>query len=105
MNADRKKAWGRKIEKLMLAKGMRQSDLARACGLVRNPISTWINGRSYPSPLNLQKLARALGVTVADIAMKGEEGKPLGEGRKDQLDRIEHMLVEIYVHLGIGVFG
>lgn len=96
--------WGRKIERLMLDKGMSQADLSRAAGMPRNNISTYINGRSYPTPLNLHKLARALSVEPAEIAVPGALFSDQDD-TASQLDRIEHMLTEIYIKLGIGVFG
>lgn len=97
--------WGKNIKRLMLAKGMKQADLARAAGLQRQNVSTYINGHNYPSPLNLAKLARGLGVEPAEIAVPGMSIDDLGDTQKSQLDRIEAMLTEIYIKLGIGIFG
>ena len=62
-----KQEFGRRIYSLMLKKGMRQSDLARAADLPRDSISVYIRGRSLPTPLSLQKLAGALGVKAEDL--------------------------------------
>ncbi|WP_018940614.1 helix-turn-helix transcriptional regulator [Thioalkalivibrio sp. K90mix] len=45
----------------------RQSDLARACGMGRDAISTYMKGRSHPSPENAKKMARVLGCSVSDL--------------------------------------
>lgn len=59
--------FGRRVYQLMLAKGWRQSDLARRSGLGRDSISTYIRGRSFPEPVSLQKMAKALGVTSEEL--------------------------------------
>jgi transcriptional regulator with XRE-family HTH domain len=56
-----KQQFGRRLHKLMLAKGWRQADLARAAGLQRANVNSYVNGGSYPSELNLRALAQALG--------------------------------------------
>jgi transcriptional regulator with XRE-family HTH domain len=34
----------------------------------RDRLSVWVSGKSFPSPENLEKLAKALGVSVRDLA-------------------------------------
>jgi transcriptional regulator with XRE-family HTH domain len=58
----RKQDFGRRLYSLMMGKGWSQADLARASGLQRASISSYINGQSFPDPKNLQRLAVALGV-------------------------------------------
>jgi transcriptional regulator with XRE-family HTH domain len=74
-----KQEFGRRLNQLMLNKGMHHAELARRSDLPRNNISTYINGRSYPTEQSLAKLARALGVTPdellpnrAEMAIRGE---------------------------------
>ncbi len=62
-----KEQFGRRLYKLMIAKGWRQSELARQAGLGRDAISTYVTGRSFPTPINAKKLADALGVTVEEL--------------------------------------
>lgn len=62
-----KQEFGKRLFALMLEKGMNQSDLARAGGLGRDSISTYIRGRSVPTPQNLERLAAAVGVSSADL--------------------------------------
>lgn len=66
VNAD-KEAFARRVYKLMLAKGMTQSDLARAAGLERNRISSYVRGAALPTGLYLKKLADALGVKSTEL--------------------------------------
>jgi transcriptional regulator with XRE-family HTH domain len=74
-----KQEFGRRLNKLMSAKGMHHAELARRADLPRNNISTYINGRSYPTEQSLAKLAKALRVTPdellpnrAEMAIRGE---------------------------------
>lgn len=62
-----KVAVGKTIYRRMLDKGMTQSDLARRTGIGRDSISTYVNGRSLPTPQNLALLAQALGCETADL--------------------------------------
>lgn len=57
-----KQEFGRRVYKLMLEKGWRQSELARQADLPRDSISQYVRGKTFPTPLSLQKLAKALGV-------------------------------------------
>jgi transcriptional regulator with XRE-family HTH domain len=59
--------FGRRLHALLLEKEWNQSDLSRATGLGRDSISTYINGKTFPSPLGLKKLAGALGVKPEEI--------------------------------------
>ena len=65
-SADRD-AFSRRVYKMMLAKGMNQSDLARAAGLERNRISAYVRGTALPTGLKLKLLADALGVKPTDL--------------------------------------
>lgn len=62
-----KQEFGRRLYRLMLAKGWNQSELARQAGLPRDSISTYIRGRTLPTPKSLQALADALGTTPGDV--------------------------------------
>lgn len=59
--------FGRRLNKLMLDRGWNQSDLARAAGLGRDAVSTYVRGRSFPEPKSLRKLAEALGAKTEDL--------------------------------------
>lgn len=62
-----KAEFGNRLYKLMLSRGWSQSELARQAGLPRDSISTYIRGVSTPTPANLDRLARALGVKADDL--------------------------------------
>ncbi|MCY0148351.1 helix-turn-helix domain-containing protein [Hoeflea sp. G2-23] len=57
-----KEEFGRRLYRMMIAKGWRQSDLARAADMPRYSISTYIRGQSFPTAQSVKKLAEALGV-------------------------------------------
>ena len=54
--------FGRRLNRLMHEKEWNQSDLARAAGIGRDSVSTYVNGKVFPTPLALKKIAAALGV-------------------------------------------
>jgi len=103
-----KVAFGRRLFQLMLAKNWNQSDLARASGLGRDAISTYIRGRSYPEPVSKKKLADALGVRPEDldppsggINETAESGSPLFELRQSSTDPSKvHVYVNRVVTIG-----
>src|ERR1043165_6798156 len=55
-----KQEFAKRVYNLMLNKGWHQSELARQAGLTRDSISTYINGKVFPTPSKLGKLAKAL---------------------------------------------
>jgi transcriptional regulator with XRE-family HTH domain len=67
----------------MLEKGFHHAELARRADLPRNNISTYINGRSYPTEQSLAKLAKALGVSAEDILPNRTELAIRGEAIPD----------------------
>lgn len=62
-----KQQFGQRLYQLMLAHGWNQSELARQADLPRDAISTYVRGRLFPTPKNLQALAQAFGLTPAEI--------------------------------------
>lgn len=62
-----KEAFARKLYNLMLRKGWSQSDFARAADLPRDAISVYMRAASLPTPGNLKKLAKALGVEPDEL--------------------------------------
>jgi transcriptional regulator with XRE-family HTH domain len=62
-----KQEFGRRLYRLMAAKGWHQSELARQAGIARDSVSTYIRGVSLPEPGNLKLLAQALGVEPDDL--------------------------------------
>lgn len=55
-----KEEFGRRLYRLMIKKGLRQSDLARRAGMLRSNVSAYVRGNAYPTSVNLTKLAKAL---------------------------------------------
>lgn len=62
-----KEEFGRRLYKLMSAKGWRQAELARRAGIGRDSVSNYVAGKSFPTALNLEKLAKALGADADEI--------------------------------------
>jgi transcriptional regulator with XRE-family HTH domain len=60
-----KDEFARRLYKLMIDKGWRQADLARAAGLARNAISVYLRGASLPNPENTKALAKAFDMDPA----------------------------------------
>lgn len=59
--------FARRLYKLMVSKGWRQSELARRANLPRDSISTYMRAKVLPTSESLRKLAAALGVETTDI--------------------------------------
>lgn len=83
-----KQEFGRRLYKLMLGKGWTQSDLARKSGMGKDSISTYIRGRSFPEPVGLQKLARALGTTAEELLPKTLESAFENEASQLELKQV-----------------
>lgn len=62
-----KQEFGRRLGRLLIEKQWNQSDLARAANIGRDSISTYVNGKAFPTPVVLSKLAKALGVTQEQL--------------------------------------
>lgn len=62
-----KQEFGRRLYRLMIGKGWNQSELARKADLPRDSISTYIRGRTLPTPKSLAALADALDMKPADL--------------------------------------
>lgn len=67
MEMERKDLLARRLQQLMSANGMTQSELARRSNVARDAISTYVRGLSYPEPRNLGRLAEAFGLTPAQL--------------------------------------
>lgn len=59
--------FGRRLDALRIKRGWTQSELGRHAGIARGSISEYINGRAYPTTLNLKRLANALGVGEEEL--------------------------------------
>lgn len=59
--------FSRRLYKALVAKGWTQSELARQVGFQRAAISSYIQARSLPTPANLSKLGKALGMAPEEL--------------------------------------
>ena len=62
-----KQDFGRRLYNFMLRKGWTQSELARRADIKRDSVSTYVRGISLPGPVNLRRLATALGVSESEL--------------------------------------
>lgn len=62
-----KQAFGRRLSNLMHSKGWHQSELGRRADIARDLISSYVRGIRFPTPVNLDKLAKALSVSEAQL--------------------------------------
>ena len=62
-----------RIESIRKARGILQTDLAKAMGVSRQTISSLENGRYDPSILLAHKIARFFGMTIEEVFIFDEE--------------------------------
>lgn len=60
--------FGAELKRLREARGMTQEGTATACGLPITTLRNWEQGRRRPDLVSAYLLARALGVTVDELA-------------------------------------
>ena len=53
-----------RIKELRIAKGMKQDELGRRCGVKQGAVSTWETGSSSPKPEALQIMCDIFGVSL-----------------------------------------
>ncbi len=70
-----KKEFGQRLFRAMQAKGWNQSQLARYAGLQRDNVSTYMRGKSLPTPANLKKLSDILDVSAEELLPNHYEEK------------------------------
>lgn len=63
----RNEAFSKRLQSLLLERNWNQAELARAAGLGRDSISTYIRGSVFPDTKNLKKLADAFGLTPQQV--------------------------------------
>ena len=64
---------GRRIEKMMIDKGMKQIELARVTGISQTVLSRYINEWRMPTVKNIVKIANALNVDVGVLVGQYED--------------------------------
>lgn len=65
-----------RLEELRKARGIRQEELANALEVSRQTVGSLENGRYNPSILLAFKIARYFGMSIEDIFIYEEGGKP-----------------------------
>lgn len=62
-----KEEFAKRLYDAIMQRGWTQSEFARHCDLNRDAVSTYVRGRSMPSPQSLEKMARVLGLRPEDL--------------------------------------
>jgi len=79
------KAMGERLQQLRHAKGLTQPQLAEAVGVPVGTLRNWEQGRVLPQFSAAYQLAKALGVTLDELAGKVfESAKPRGKSSKKE---------------------
>lgn len=58
---------GKKIKDILYLKKMTQTDLAKKTKVHRQVLVNWLNGTRKPKMENLQKIAKALNISIEDL--------------------------------------
>lgn len=66
---------GENIRRIRLEKGLTQKQVAQACGTADAYIRAYESGRYNPKPATVAKIAKALGVTPAELYGRGGDGE------------------------------
>ena len=98
-----KQEFGKRLFALMMKKGMNQSDLARAAKLGRDSISTYVRGRSAPSPQNLDKLCAALSVAPDELYPNYAANAAAIEEPVLQLKQVNDGTDKMWLHINMKV--
>ena len=64
-----------KIKRAMFEKGINQSDLAKKLGITRAVVSNWFTSNRNLSMANMEKIAKALGVSAAYLLDDSDDGQ------------------------------
>lgn len=75
-------ALAERLHRLMVDRGLYQSELARLTGIPRYSVSDYMTGKTYPSEDRLAKLAEVLNVTVQELT-KPDVGSQVTIGDAD----------------------
>lgn len=62
-----KKLLGRRVQELRKRQNIKQEQLAEFIGIAPRNLSNIETGRTFPSPENLEKIAKVLGVKIKDL--------------------------------------
>ncbi len=61
------KEFSTRLHMLMAERLWTQAETARQAGMLRASVSDYVHGRILPDPINLKKLAKAFGISEADL--------------------------------------
>ena len=78
-----------RVYTLMYEKGWNQSELARKSEIGRDSISTYINGKSVPTPRNLEKLSLALGTEPEKLYPNYDEANNKQSDKMESFNKID----------------
>lgn len=62
-----KQEFSRRLKTLLTTRGLSNAEFARRAGFGRNSITSYLKGYNYPSRLNLEKMAKALGIEADEL--------------------------------------
>jgi transcriptional regulator with XRE-family HTH domain len=79
-DGDIKAAFGHAVRELRLERGLSQEALAERAGLHRTYVGGIEQGRRNPALLAVERLARGLGVSMADLIGRAEAQRGVTEG-------------------------
>lgn len=65
--------FGKNLPYFMSLAGMNQVELAKAVGVSKSTVNTWLSGRSYPRIETVQRVADILGCTTDDLVTENAE--------------------------------
>lgn len=91
--------FGRRVWSLMMERQMNQSDLARAAEIGRDSISQYVRGKNIPTPQNLNKLAKALGVKADELLPNYAASAAAKETPTFQIQQVGDDPNEVWLHI------
>lgn len=94
----------RNFRKFLSQSGYQQQDIAKAVGVSRQTVSTWVTGKNYPRADVMERLASFFGIRLSDLVCDEEgsmhEAQLLyafnsmsEEGKAKLLERAEELLI------------
>jgi transcriptional regulator with XRE-family HTH domain len=81
-----------RIRELRIERGLSQAKLAARAGIDPSTVNQIETGKRSPSTNSLNKLARALGVEVADLFPKGQSPLPLNDVAGSETELLRRVL-------------
>ncbi len=67
------------LDDYMRDRGVSRADVCKATGIPYTTLANWLQAKRYPRPEHVTKLAKYLGVSVADLVDEKYEGRALRE--------------------------